>query len=85
MGFFDKDTRQRVISNASLFFNESINVEEVVGIMYDNLLQGYLPEKLQLKALLEVCRRGWEYFSFLICRMIKIVKNINNIASFNLS
>ena len=43
MGFFDKDTRQRVISNASLFFNESINVEEVVGIMYDNLLQGYLP------------------------------------------
>lgn len=35
------------------------NIRSIAEIMYNNLFYGYLPEGLQLRALLEVCRRGW--------------------------
>ena len=65
------------MSNVALYFNSAANVIEIAGLMYDHLLQGYLPEKLQLRCLLELCLRGWEYFSYLICRLIQIIRDIN--------
>ena len=43
MGYNEKETRERVITNVFLYFNENSSVEEVAGLMYDNLFQGYLP------------------------------------------
>ena len=60
-------------------FDENNGAGEVASMMYDGLFQGHLPTDLQMKALLEVCRRGWEYLTFLICRLIKLLKKIDNL------
>ncbi len=45
--------------------------------MYNNLFYGYLPESLQMQAVIETCRRGWEYLTFLISRLIKLLLKIS--------
>jgi len=42
--------------------------------MFDTMFQGYLPENIQLRFLIETCKRGWEYLSFFIGNFIKIIK-----------
>ena len=42
--------------------------------LFDCLLHGYLPPVLQLRALLETCRRGWQYLSFLMGRYLALLK-----------
>ena len=42
-----------------IFPEEKESIGDVASIVYDKLFQGYLPETLQLKVLLELCKRGW--------------------------
>lgn len=75
MGYNEIETKRRiVISVQYLFPQEQEVVAEIAGILYDKLFQGYLPEALQLKILIELCKRGWEYFSFFLGRFIKILR-----------
>ena len=62
-----------------LFPQEQEAVAEIAGILYDKLFQGYLPEALQLRILIELCKRGWEYFSFFLGRFIKILRRYKNL------
>ena len=45
--------------------------------MFDKLFQGYLPDNMQLKLLIEICKRGWEYLAFFIGSFIRLLKKYN--------
>ena len=60
MGYKDIETRKRFIMNVQYIFpEEKESIGDVASIVYGKLFQGYLPETLQLKVLLELCKRGW--------------------------
>jgi hypothetical protein len=80
MGYKEKETRQRVVMNVQyLFPNEQEVVGDITGLLYDNLFHGYLPEHLHLKFLVELCKRGWEYFSFFVGNFINILKKYRHL------
>lgn len=80
MGYREPETRTRVVLNVQyLYPQEQEVVGEIAGLLYDKLFQGYLPEALQLRVLMEVCRRGWEYLSFFLGRFIKILRKYKNL------
>jgi hypothetical protein len=54
-------------------------VAEIASLIYEKMFQGYLPEYLQLRVLFELCKRGWEYFSFFLGRFIKLLKKHKSI------
>lgn len=47
----------------------------VVDSCYSNIFGSYLPSKLHLMLLLEVCRQGWQYFIFFAVRFLIYVKS----------
>lgn len=74
MGYLESETKKKVIVNLQLILPDEPEIEEIAAKMYSSLLHGFLPERLQLQLLIEVCKRGWEYFSFFIGRFIKTVR-----------
>ena len=75
MGYKDTQTRKKLVATVGFLYpDERDSVVKIATILYDTLFQGYLPEFLQLRLLLEVCKRGWEYFGFFIAKFIKILK-----------
>lgn len=68
-----QEQRSEDIDGSGVTSANSNNIREIAEIMYNNLFYGYLPDNLQLQAIIEICRRGWEYMTFLIYRIIRVL------------
>lgn len=47
----------------------------IVEDCYGNLFGSYLPVKLHIMLLLEICRHGWQYFIFFAVRFLSYVRS----------
>jgi hypothetical protein len=74
MAFNHEENRHRVVRSIISFSKEE-SIARVVDDCYSNLFGSYLPSRLHIMLLLEVCRHGWQYFIFFAVRFLTYVKN----------
>jgi hypothetical protein len=80
MGYYEFETKKKIVMNLQFIYTEEEEVSEIGNKLYESLFHEYLPEHLQLRLLIEVCKKGWEYLSFFIGKFIKILKRFKKIS-----